>query len=281
MSQTRKRKRTDNGTPAPRKVSKTAKKAKKGEELSPEAKEKLIGDLMRFFLFKDCQKHPVRRAEINAKVLGDHKGQNLAGYLLAEAKERFAHLFGFDLVEVPKITAKQKQGPPQSSGVYILINKLSPEERKLLELHARPEFALLMVVLSLIQLNSGTIDSDVLYRYLSQLGLDDRDDKSDHFTHSGNSWRKALATFERELYLRKKKSNKANASGEPIYEYTMGQRSLVEITPAQILGFIAQIFGDEVDPIHEKQLLAESQTYESENDSSSSESESESESDSG
>ena len=67
-------------------------------------REKLVGDFMRLVLFQDHNKHPTRRQDINKLVLQEYKGHNLASNLLAEAQKRFQEIFGFELIEVRKIT---------------------------------------------------------------------------------------------------------------------------------------------------------------------------------
>ncbi len=43
---------------------------------------------MRLVLIHDHNKHPLRRTDINAKVLPEYKGHNFAGKLLVEAQKR-------------------------------------------------------------------------------------------------------------------------------------------------------------------------------------------------
>jgi len=84
---------------------------------------------MRLVLFQDHNKHPTRRQDINKLVLQEYKGHNLASNLLAEAQKRFQEIFGFELIEVRKITATanlNEKGKAPKISKYLLIVQLLP-----------------------------------------------------------------------------------------------------------------------------------------------------------
>ncbi len=58
---------------------------------------------MRYTLFLDHKKHALKKTDINAKILKEYKGHNLANALVQEAQKRFKDIFKFELVEVPKV----------------------------------------------------------------------------------------------------------------------------------------------------------------------------------
>src|SRR5688572_29026555 len=61
--------------------------------------EQLITDVMRYTLFAHSKRLPVKMTDINKHILKERcKGGGKL--LMAEARKRFAHTYGFDLIEV-------------------------------------------------------------------------------------------------------------------------------------------------------------------------------------
>ena len=121
---------------------------------------------MRFVLFKDHQKLPVLKKDINAKVLGEYaKKRNVTNVIIKEAQKRFEDTFGFKMVEIQKSTSISKRKAPTknsgASGTYVLINVLPQEDNngELLNWNfTAPYTGLLMAVLCLIYINNNVIE---------------------------------------------------------------------------------------------------------------------------
>ncbi len=62
---------------------------------------------MRYILFVDRQKHPIKREDINKNVLKEHK--HITSQILKLAERKFRDIFGFELIELPaKASSKSK-----------------------------------------------------------------------------------------------------------------------------------------------------------------------------
>lgn len=222
---------------------------------------------MRYALFVDHNKVPIKTAEIRKNVLKNHK--NIGRPLISLAQQKFADIFGFEFVELPK-----KSGNGES-GNFILKNGIE-EVNQYLNWDEREssKMALLMSILSLIQVSNNELDEESLFEYLTRLGL-----------HSGmrhplfDEWEKLIKnTFTREQYLQRKKGDKEGREGKPSYVYKMGPRALEEIGKRNVLKFISLMYGEErVDPQLMKMLQMEEEEEES-SDSSDSDSDEESQS---
>ena len=68
--------------------------------------DKFVGDLIRYALFLDYNKTPIKREDINKVILKDHK--NSFKPVLSVAQTKFKELFGMELVEIPKKSTASK-----------------------------------------------------------------------------------------------------------------------------------------------------------------------------
>jgi len=208
---------------------------KRWEALSEEQCEKLLGDVMRLALFLDHKKHPIKRADITTKVLADYKGSNLTSQLITEAQKRFKTIFGFELVEVPRVQVEASDSN-KGTGVYILKNAFPKEAKAILKgdnHQLASQTALLHTILVLIVLSGGVLEADLLFSSLKKLGL--HEDKPDPILHD---WKKLIDYFVKELYLhRHKVPGRVNTSGATVVEYRWGGRALLEVDKIQIMRY--------------------------------------------
>eukprot|EP01089_Gocevia_fonbrunei_P013475 TRINITY_DN3464_c0_g1_i1.p1 TRINITY_DN3464_c0_g1~~TRINITY_DN3464_c0_g1_i1.p1 ORF type:complete len:340 (-),score=84.58 TRINITY_DN3464_c0_g1_i1:21-1040(-) len=233
-------------------------KQKKVDSLSKEEKEKLVGELMRLTLFLDHNKLPLKRADINQKVLKEYKG--LSSYVLEESQKRFKEIFGYELKEIPRVeasvTSKGKGGKKttrtnKASGIYVLQNLLTAGERQKTQDPQKPEeTGLLLVLLSLIYLNDDRLDSDTLESYFK---IFDIYLETEHPVFG--DVKKLLDTYVKQYYLfRTKTETISSKTGRALYEYKLGGRAHVEIQKKELLRFIAGMFGEELDSMMEKEI---------------------------
>lgn len=61
-------------------------------------REKLIGDLIRYILFADSHKRPIKREEMNKLVMKEYKSKRVLNQILEETKQRLLNIFGFELI---------------------------------------------------------------------------------------------------------------------------------------------------------------------------------------
>eukprot|EP01114_Cavostelium_apophysatum_P014890 TRINITY_DN3964_c0_g1_i1.p1 TRINITY_DN3964_c0_g1~~TRINITY_DN3964_c0_g1_i1.p1 ORF type:complete len:345 (-),score=80.65 TRINITY_DN3964_c0_g1_i1:10-1044(-) len=265
-------------------------KKRKGKETLTDKQErdKLVGDLVRYAIFMDFKKNPLRREDINKNIMKEHKGST--SQVLPLAQERLKDIFGFDLVEVKRST-KKTQKAAASAGIFVLKNNLElPNGQSWYDFvppaqeeddnsadsktpSANSERGLLMAILGLIYLNNQEIDKDSLYTQLRRLGMRENEP---HFQFG--QWEKIVEKFVKELYLEKKRTTQQGKDGKTLYNYRIGQRALMEIGKKRILYFIANTYGeDQPDAAELQELEMEDEPSDSESGSDSDSSDSDSE----
>lgn len=58
----------------------------------------MIGDLIRYILFADSHKRPIKREEMNKLVMKEYKNKRILNQILEETKQRLLNIFGFELI---------------------------------------------------------------------------------------------------------------------------------------------------------------------------------------
>jgi len=213
--------------------------------ITDEERTKLISDLMRFILFMDGTKHPVSRTEILSKTaLKDYKDKKNTTQILNEAKEKFKYIFGYDLIELPKVTDSSAPKKKSTAGSYILKNTLGTDLRdKLVPFSEKQtEMGFIMIVLGIIELTGRPVPEDSLFGLLKLIGFND----SELHPVFGD-WKKLLElkfTKEQKYFQRNKTSEMKN--DQYIHEYTLGPRALEEIDRRNVREFLNTVFGDGV-----------------------------------
>lgn len=225
-------------------------KATRWESLSREQREKLVGDVMRLALFLDHKKHPLKRADVTAKVLPGHKGSQLTSHLIAEAQKKFKYIFGYELAEVPRVKADASDTGKGGTGVYILKNVYPKEAKQVLSSvitnqGLANQTALLHTILAMITLSDGVLESELLFTSLKKLGLDE-----DHPDPVLGDWKKLIDYFVKEMYIHRQKiTGRVSASGAVISEYRWGGRALLEVDKIEIMRHVAAMFGEPLDSL--------------------------------
>eukprot|EP01116_Phalansterium_solitarium_P008798 TRINITY_DN22767_c0_g1_i1.p1 TRINITY_DN22767_c0_g1~~TRINITY_DN22767_c0_g1_i1.p1 ORF type:complete len:352 (+),score=107.89 TRINITY_DN22767_c0_g1_i1:40-1095(+) len=214
-------------------------KKRKEPVILPDSQErdKLVSDLMRYVLFSDLKRTPVTKAKINEKVLHEHK--RATNMILSAAKEQFADIFGFDLVELPTKRSSKRVGAG-SSGVFVLKNKLDKKETLRWDDASKKDSVLLMTVLGIIYLQpTKVIDEESLFIQLQRLGFLPG---KEHRVFG--QWEKELANMVSEQYLDRKLGEKlARLTQKKLNNYRIGPRTLVEIGQRNIIAFISHVYG--------------------------------------
>ncbi|KAI7901562.1 MAGE homology domain-containing protein, partial [Cokeromyces recurvatus] len=180
------------------------------------------------------------------------KNKSVTTKVLLKAKEKLKHIFGFELIELPSLKEKfnltqtqqstqqyestQSKGP--ATGTFI-IRSILKDEYRTPEIITRSTadyklMGVLYVILGLIFLNGQTMISSELYGHLDRLKItknnsefDDRDKLLDSFIKSG--------------YLKKTQLNNVTENEEIEYNFTWGQRAIVELGPAGVVSFLSSV----------------------------------------
>jgi 23S rRNA pseudoU1915 N3-methylase RlmH len=84
--------------------------------ITEEEREALVSSFMRYALFQDLKKLPIKREEVNKLVLTDKhkKKKDLLPQIVTEATKRFQRIFGFELVQVDRHTQTQQEAAQSS-----------------------------------------------------------------------------------------------------------------------------------------------------------------------
>ncbi|KIY93230.1 hypothetical protein MNEG_14734 [Monoraphidium neglectum] len=136
-------------------------------------------------LFKQHEKPdvPVKRQELLEACFGDYKkhkaSKKLPSLVIRVAQGRIISILGIEMQEIARgAAATRKRGlaqddGPSSTQTYILRSVLPLEmRRQLVDNRADDQpVGFMMVVLSLIHSNGGTMELEELWRHLKQLGV--------------------------------------------------------------------------------------------------------------
>ncbi|KAF2183033.1 MAGE-domain-containing protein [Zopfia rhizophila CBS 207.26] len=205
--------------------------------------------LVRYALACEYSRMPIKRQDINQKVLGSHS--RAFKHVFAAANAQLVETFGMEMVELPnreKVTVRQKRAAAASesqaktSNQWVLTNALPPKYR-VPEIIAPPRIPTLEVesayvglytlIVALISLSGGSLPENKLERYLKRMNADQSTpvDRTD----------KLLARMIKEGYIVKIKDSSA---GEEIVDYMVGPRGKVEVGDDAIMGFVKTVYGD-------------------------------------
>ncbi|KAJ1915202.1 hypothetical protein IWQ60_008521 [Tieghemiomyces parasiticus] len=161
-----------------------------------EAQDRKVNDLVRLALFSEYRKYPIKREDINRRILVDQT--RTFPVIFTEAQKRLRHVFGLEMVELPardkpgatqgnavtRRAAQSKDKAPTAKTGFILRNLLAMRIPKphpdLAEaetgavLHWGNEnrmMGIVATILSLIFLNQMAIPGERLEYYLQRLDL--------------------------------------------------------------------------------------------------------------
>ncbi|KAI9333779.1 MAGE family-domain-containing protein [Zopfochytrium polystomum] len=200
----------------------------------------MVKNLVRYALFIEQKKVPLKRDEAIKKVMGEHG--KAFGAILSRAQVVLRQLFGVQLVELP---VRQKRGagssavPDQNEKagkdwvlLSIIPHDMLPDSAQWDK--DREETGLLAVILALILVSGNTIKHDALYTYLRRLGVKPGQTEHPEFGDVDA----VLASFTKHGYLDSRKTVTDEAAN---YEYVWGPRAKVEFKPENVMGFIMEI----------------------------------------
>jgi hypothetical protein len=197
--------------------------------LSSEEKDKLVGEVMRFMLFKCGQNnnHPVARDKVVGLIAQRYSGKSKHGlpqFIVAEAQASFAKIMGMDMVEL--------EG---SSQKYYVLRSILPKrfqdglkEKK----EDRHEKALLLTVLMILSLSGDQILEETLWEHLNLLGVD-KDAKHVRFGDVSS----LLSKFRSQRYIQRVAKKSDNGR---VYFYIPGENAINEIDEVTLNQAISQ-----------------------------------------
>lgn len=197
--------------------------------LSKSEMDRKVADFVRYMLFMDSKKTPVKRADLNKNVLKEHT--RLFVSVFTEAQKKMKKTFGYELVEAEQ--NKQK--------LYILLNKMQEEAKEVVCSNPddQPRLGLLLVILAIIFMKDNVLPEGMLWDALKRLGVI----KGEIHEIFGDVDKLITVEYVKQMYLDRKKVVTGDTA---TYEYRWGVRAQQEITKRQALEFVAQVYGTEV-----------------------------------
>ncbi|XP_013404380.1 non-structural maintenance of chromosomes element 3 homolog [Lingula anatina] len=195
--------------------------------------QKKVTELVQYILIADQKKIPIKKKEINRHVLKEMSKS--FPILIKKAEEQLQYVFGFKLQT--ETTGKQTS--------YMLVNaidlnedephlKWSPEENA--------KTGLLMIILSLIFMEGNVVPDTKLWHTLKRLGVDS---EKNHEVF-GDVKKLVTQEFVRQAYLEYVRQPNTDP---PSFEFRWGSRAQAETTKRNVLEFVCQIYGREVDDV--------------------------------
>ena len=232
----------------------------------------LAKKLVRLALACEYGRRPIRRQDINEKVLGSSSGRTkLFNAVFQQAQHELEYVFGMKMVELPareKITLQQRRAAQKkdsqsqskaTTGSWILTNMLPYEFRDpaILGLPAAPTSAIdaeytaiYTILVSAIMLSGGQLPDVKMDRYLRKLGIDDRTPVPGYEKNE-----QLMKRLEKDGYLYKLKES--TAGGEEDTYYVVGPRGRVEIGEEGVLGLTRTVMppGDDEEEDLERKVM--------------------------
>ncbi|CAO2653278.1 Nn.00g026890.m01.CDS01 [Neocucurbitaria sp. VM-36] len=217
--------------------------------------EQLSKGLVRYALSCEYSRKPIKRQDVNEKVLGSHA--RLFKEVFARANSELMEVFGMQMVELPKadrVTMRQKRAAAASdsqsktSNVWVLQTIL-PEQYRISEIIGPSRLldegeinredayvGLYTMAIALITISGGMIPEGKLDRALRRLN-------ADQTTPIGTK-DKTLATMIRDGYIVRIKDS---SSGEETIDYIVGPRGKVEVGRDGVANLIRAMHGESED----------------------------------
>lgn len=225
-----------------------------GEEMDMDvgdgnSQDQVVKKFVRYALACEYSRQPIARVGIREKVLLKRRGT--FNRVFDAAQKQLRTKFGVEMVELPlkeKVTLKERRAAQKSSGnakqtqSYILRSILPPEYRTptIMPPSVVPSSStegsyvgFYTVIISLIQLNGGTLAEPKLDRYLKRMNAD--------VNMPMEKTEVVLQKMIKQGYLIKIKDR---VGDEEITEWMVGSRGRVEVGNRGIQGLVSEVYGD-------------------------------------
>lgn len=203
-----------------------ASQGQKASKLTKAEMERKVAELVRYLLFVDRKKCPIKRGDITKNVLREHAKAFNEVFDLAKAQLR--KIFSIEVEEIEMGKSK----------AFVLVDTIENEEKNELMDWGDdlPKMGLLMVVLSLIFMSDARVmNESLLWHTLKKLGLEPKHEHKDF----EDPEKLLTQEFMRQGYLDRKKL--ASSDGAT-FEYRWGPRAYKELTKRQVLQFVAEMY---------------------------------------
>ncbi|PIN08487.1 hypothetical protein CDL12_18935 [Handroanthus impetiginosus] len=221
-------------------------------DISEHEKDKLVGEVIRYILFKTEQSSgcPIKRDELTLLITSKgYRQRNLPAFVINEAKSKLSSIFGYEMRELQRSRpsaanpgrASQSQQSVSDAKSYIITSQLPADiYRKFVEDKSLSHMTgLTFVVVGIIHLGGGKMTEENLWHHLRRLGLNENEENDPNF---GNA-KLALEALVQQRYLQREKVN--GPDGNTIY-YELAERALDADVYDKIKEYVTQIVQKDV-----------------------------------
>ncbi|KAF7811812.1 melanoma-associated antigen 2 [Senna tora] len=154
--------------------------------ISLEEKDKLVGEVIRYMLFKTHQNSgcPIKRAELTQLVTKNYHQRHLSALMINEAKEKLSSIFGYEMRELQRSQPSSKnqtqlsQQSVADSKSYVLISQLPPSVYKkyVIDVNSAHLTGFTFVIVSIVHLAGGKIPEESLFSHMRRMGLSENEE---------------------------------------------------------------------------------------------------------
>ena len=195
---------------------------------------------------------PVRRttiSELITSLLPTVKRANVTAYVVAQAQVKFNQIFGYEMKELDRVTAKKgaaartlTTAEPQKE--YVLKSMLPAKSRRRW-IDQSGDLAwrgFCVTVCSLVSISGGQIEEQALWKHLASMGVHQEDEVHPKL---GNP-KAALARLLKQRYLLREKIAAPADQGGDLYGLSLAERALDELGKNNVDAFVRGVMeGDE------------------------------------
>ncbi|KAH6813106.1 melanoma-associated antigen G1-like protein [Perilla frutescens var. frutescens] len=222
-------------------------------DISEHEKDKLVGEVIRYVLFKTEQNSgcPIRREDLTQLITGKgYRQRNLHAVIINDAISKLSSIFGYEMRELQRSRSSASANPGRASQSqhsvgdaksYILISELpSDVYGKFVEDKSTVHISgLTFVVIGIIHLGGGRITEENLWHHLRRLGLHENEENHPKFSNT----KLALEALVQQRYLQKEKVNGPECN---TVFYELAERALDAPIYDKIKEYVAQIVQKDV-----------------------------------
>ncbi|CAI8590166.1 unnamed protein product [Vicia faba] len=211
--------------------------------ISKEEKDKLVGEVIRYMLFKTHQNSgcPVKRDELTQLITKNYHQRNLPTFVINEAKDKLSAVFGYEMRLLSRsVPSSKAQTRASQSGAdaksYILISHLPSDlyEKYVVDANTAYMSGFTFVIISIVHLAGGKIPEESLWSQLNRMSLSDSE--ANH-PALGNI-KQALELLVQQRYLQKDKVH--GPEGNTVY-YELAERASDGPIYDKVKEYISQI----------------------------------------
>ncbi|XP_058723517.1 uncharacterized protein LOC131595236 [Vicia villosa] len=211
--------------------------------ISKEEKDKLVGEVIRYMLFKTHQNSgcPIKRDELTQLITKNYHQRNLPTFVINEAKDKLSAVFGYEMRLLSRsVPSSKAQTRASQNGVdaksYILISQLPSDlyEKYVVDPDTAYMSGFTFVIISIVHLAGGKIPEESLWSQLNRMSLSDSE--ANHPV-LGNI-KQALELLVQQRYLQKDKVH--GPEGNTVY-YELAERASDGPIYDKVKEYISQI----------------------------------------